>query len=449
MPRQRKRRKKIILASASPQRHKLLKLIGIPFTTRPSKVKELSTKTSHCASLVKKNALLKARDVADRVDSGIVIGADSLVYLGKRRIIGKPKNLKEAKKTLWMLSRHPQWIYTGLAIIDVESKKTIVDYEKTKVFMRKLSREEIDRYYRLISPLDKAGGFDIEGKGSLFIKKVHGCYFNVVGLPVAKLCEMLKKVGVSILSLAFIVQIWGCTTEYNLATQQQETYLYNTDKEIKIGENIAKQFAKEFEMSADTELNAKVARIGRRLTDICDRKELVYIFRVINEDKVNAVSLPGGFIYVFQGLIDHVETDDELASVMAHEIGHITARHAIKKLQSLYGYTFLKLLTIQTQSAALSQGLDAAFATAFTEYSLEDEFLADKLAVKYLQEAGYDPRAVVTFLAKLREIQQKEPSRPLSYWRTHPYITQRISAANQVLTGRLEFKDYINLMGEQ
>lgn len=191
--------KKIILASASPQRKKLLKLAGVKFSVRPSRAHEADKITTTCSALVKHNALLKARAVADNMKAGIVIGADTIVYAGHGRIIGKPKDLKDAKRILKLLFSGPQWVYTGVAVIDVESRRMLMDYERTKIFMHHLSDEEIDRYHGITSPLDKAGGFDIEGRGGLFISRIEGCYSNVIGLPMAKLRMMLKEVGVRVL----------------------------------------------------------------------------------------------------------------------------------------------------------------------------------------------------------------------------------------------------------
>jgi septum formation protein len=191
--------RKIILASASPQRRKLLKHLGLPFIVKPSKADEITQMTKGCAHLVKANALLKAREVARRVKSGIVIGSDTVVLSHKGRLILKPKDLKEAKFNLKELMQKPHHVYSGVAVIDVDHGKEYVEAEKTKVFMTPLSDAAIDKYHRMVSPLDKAGGFDIEGKGSLFIPRIEGCYFNVVGLPLAKLVQMLKKCGVEVL----------------------------------------------------------------------------------------------------------------------------------------------------------------------------------------------------------------------------------------------------------
>ncbi len=191
--------KPIILASASPQRRNLLKILSLPFIVRPSRATEISKIISTVANLVQHNALLKAQEVAGRLKRGIVIGCDTVVYSAKGRLILKPKNLKIAKINLKELMDRPHWVYSGVAIIDAGSGQTCVDYAKTKVFMHKLSDEAIDRYHKLVPPLDKAGGFDIEGKGAIFIHRIEGCYFNVVGLPLAKLAEMLKKFGIKAL----------------------------------------------------------------------------------------------------------------------------------------------------------------------------------------------------------------------------------------------------------
>jgi septum formation protein len=191
--------KKIILASASPQRRKLMKILGLPFIVTPSRAKEITRMVKGCAHLVQTNALRKALDVARRRKEGIVIGSDTVVYSSQGRLILKPRNLQEAKKNLKELMAKPHWVYSGIAIVDAETGQMEIGWEKTKVFMAKISDDAIDHYHQLVSPLDKAGGFDIEGKGALFIPRIEGCYFNVVGLPLAKLASMLKKFGVSTL----------------------------------------------------------------------------------------------------------------------------------------------------------------------------------------------------------------------------------------------------------
>jgi predicted Zn-dependent protease len=248
--------------------------------------------------------------------------------------------------------------------------------------------------------------------------------------------------------LILVLILAGCSTEYNLATGQQETLLYGTEKEVKIGEAVAPKIEAQYEVMTELDVNERVNRVLDRIVAVCDRKDVVYFIKVLDEDLINAVSLPGGYVYVFKGLIDKVKSDDELASVIAHEVGHITARHGVKRMQAAYAALALQIASTQTNGSTAA-GVNLAINSLFLEYSQEDEFEADRLSVKYLKKAGYDPSAVVTFLKTLKAEEEKEPLKQHSYWRTHPYISQRISAANQEVTGKLEFRDYLNLIGTE
>ena len=189
--------RKIILASRSKARQKLLREIGLDFTVAVSNTKEKRRIRTDCADLVVENALMKAGDVAKRFRTGVVISADTVVLVGKK-IIGKPKNIKDAFLTLKLLSRKPQWVYTGIAVIDIDHNKTYTDFDKTKVYMYHLSDKQIKNYFRRVSPLDKAGSFDIQGFGGVFIDRIEGCFYNVVGLPMAKLARILSKGGIDV-----------------------------------------------------------------------------------------------------------------------------------------------------------------------------------------------------------------------------------------------------------
>ncbi|MBI5149638.1 MAG: M48 family metalloprotease [Candidatus Omnitrophica bacterium] len=247
--------------------------------------------------------------------------------------------------------------------------------------------------------------------------------------------------------MLFCCALAGCSTEYNLATQQQETLIYGTDKEVAIGEAVAAKMEAQYETATDVDLNERVQKILGRVVAVCDRKDIVYFIKVIDKDLMNAVSLPGGYVYIFKDVLDKAENDDELAGVIAHEVAHITARHAVKRIQNAYGALILQGLATQS-STRVAQGVNFALLSLFSAYSQQDEFEADRLGVKYMRLAGYNPDAMVTFLKKLKKEEDKQPSREYSYWRTHPFIPQRISAVNQAITGKLDFKDYLNLMGE-
>jgi len=147
---------------------------------------------------IKTLALRKARDVADRVKEGLVIAADTMV-LYRGEIFGKPKDLAEAKEMLRTLSGEVHEAITGLAVVNVENGKEAVECIKTMVKMRTLTEEEIEGYVATGEPLDKAGAYAIQGRGAALIERIDGCYYNVVGLPLSKLSEMLNKFEVNVL----------------------------------------------------------------------------------------------------------------------------------------------------------------------------------------------------------------------------------------------------------
>ena len=189
--------RKIILASKSKARKNLLKQIGLKFITAESRTKESRSLKKGCKELVIGNALRKAKKVKRKFKKGIIISADTVVLAGKC-IIAKPKSIKDASRTLKILSKKPQWVYTGIAVIDIDKNKVLTDHEKTKIYMYPLTDQEIKNYFKKVSPMDKAGSFDIQGLGGIFIDRVEGCFYNVVGMPLAKLARILKKLGVDI-----------------------------------------------------------------------------------------------------------------------------------------------------------------------------------------------------------------------------------------------------------
>ena len=188
---------KIVLASSSPRRQQMLKIIDIPFDIIVSRYEENNELNLKPSRIVMTHAKGKVEDVIPKVKSGIIVGADTLVYKDSV-IYGKPKNMTDAHRMLKELQGKIHYVYTALAIFDVEKKKWVVDYLKTKVSMRSLTKKEISRYFELISPLDKAGSYAIQEAGSIIIDRIEGCYYNVLGFPMSKLDEMLRQIGYSL-----------------------------------------------------------------------------------------------------------------------------------------------------------------------------------------------------------------------------------------------------------
>lgn len=187
------KRGKLILASSSPQRAKILRKLGFRFIVHPPRIREKRRLKNGPANLVKINALRKAKEVAKEFKKGIVVGMDTIVYM-KRKVIGKPRSLGEARKFLKIFTLYPHWVYTGIAIIDIKKSKILLDYEKTKLIFHKLREKEIDKYLSQSVGLNWAGGIDIDGKVRKLVKEIRGDYYNIVGFPLQKFLSMIRKI---------------------------------------------------------------------------------------------------------------------------------------------------------------------------------------------------------------------------------------------------------------
>jgi len=185
--------KPLILASQSPRRKILLKQIGLKFRVIPSHVSEVLSPNESPGDNAKRIAIDKASEVAARLQKGIVIGADTIVVLD-HHVLGKPISKDDAKRMLKLLSGREHSVYTGFALIDVESKKHLAGVEETKVRFRKLDEKEIVSYIDSGSPMDKAGSYGIQDDfGAVFVEKVNGCFYNVVGFPLARFYSTLQR----------------------------------------------------------------------------------------------------------------------------------------------------------------------------------------------------------------------------------------------------------------
>lgn len=189
--------KSIILASASPRRKALLAQIGIPFNISISSFTEDEAEDQEPHAYVQKQALGKATDVAKNYHNAIIIGADTTVAFNGT-LLGKPLSPQKAAEMLTLLSGNPHKVITGYSIIDAHTNKTITDSVETTVWLKKLTTEEIDWYVATGEPLDKAGAYAIQEKGGLFVEKLEGDYFNVVGLPIPSLIRDLSHFGIHI-----------------------------------------------------------------------------------------------------------------------------------------------------------------------------------------------------------------------------------------------------------
>ena len=190
--------RKIVLASASPRRSSLLESVGLKFEVVVSRTEETNHPEMAPTRLVVDNALGKAREVAARVaPESVVIGADTIVYLDGK-VLGKPKSMADAREMLCRLSGRTHQVFTGLAVVSRSDDKEITDVEVTDVTFRKLGDSDIDDYLRVVSPMDRAGAYTVDGVGSLLVERFEGCFYNVLGLPMVALDRLLGEFSVNL-----------------------------------------------------------------------------------------------------------------------------------------------------------------------------------------------------------------------------------------------------------
>ncbi|MDY0082270.1 MAG: nucleoside triphosphate pyrophosphatase [Ignavibacteriaceae bacterium] len=185
---------RFFLASKSPRRRKLLKQLNLNFKSFGIDIDETVKRNEKPFTAVVRLSKEKLELAKRKELNGIIITADTIVVLDGK-ILGKPKNKKDAFNILKFLSGRTHIVYTGFSVYNSKTKKTISDYEKTKVTFRNLSDQEILEYIATGSPMDKAGAYGIQDDfGAVFIKKINGCYYNVVGLPLAKLYQVILRI---------------------------------------------------------------------------------------------------------------------------------------------------------------------------------------------------------------------------------------------------------------
>mgnify|MGYP001191789972 CR=1 FL=1 len=224
----------------------------------------------------------------------------------------------------------------------------------------------------------------------------------------------------------------------NPITSKRQAKLISEQAEREIGLETKKAILKEYGEMKDPVLAQYVTNLGKRLAAVSDRPKVDYEFVVLDTDLVNAFAAPGGFIFVTRGLLQEMSNEAELASVLGHEIGHVAGWHSIGMIQRQMGYG--ALTTLGAIASGIHMGPEAMILVAQTAdlftslyllgYSREHELEADRVGVRYMLSAGYDPKAALTFFERLAALEKKEgPDHWESYLRSHPPTDQRIDLA--------------------
>ncbi len=201
-----------------------------------------------------------------------------------------------------------------------------------------------------------------------------------------------------------------------------------------IGKEVARDVEKEEKMLNNSEVQSYVNQLGQKVAKVCDRKNIKYRFRVIDKDEINAFACPGGYIYVYSGLMKILDNEAQLASILAHEVGHVVARHSVKRLQAVFGYNILMEIALGSKMSAMARkAVDASVGLIIQGYGRENEFEADNMGVLYTKKINLNPNGMVQVFEKFKKMEGKPPSTLEKLLSSHPPTQDRIKNAKQLI----------------
>ena len=205
------------------------------------------------------------------------------------------------------------------------------------------------------------------------------------------------------------LMIWGCAV--NPVTQKREIMIYSDAAEVEMGKEAHAEVIRQYGKYEDPSLQRYTNEIGQGLAEVSHRPNIQYHYMVVDKPFINAFALPGGYVYITRGMLAHLNSEAELAGVLGHETGHITARHGVKRLQKAMASQFvLAGVAIATESEGLVQGSSILLTAALQTYSRKDEHQADELGNLYAFKAEYDPTKSMGFLKTLKKMDKTTPS---------------------------------------
>lgn len=244
--------------------------------------------------------------------------------------------------------------------------------------------------------------------------------------------------AVGILVLTFLSS--GCMT-YNAATDRNEFIYISTSQEKSMGDSYHQKIASSEKLITSGPEFDRLNRIGQKLVRVSDRQDYPYHFYLIDKDEINAFTVPGGYIYFYTGLFRQLNSDDAIAAVLAHEIGHCSAKHVVKKFQASQNYSWGKTIVLDIVSLKMPQAsllktlgslsADGIMTLSMSAYGRRDELEADRLGIKYLHLAHYDLNGMIHVFEVM---QAKSPRNQMPvFLRSHPLTSERIKAAQEIM----------------
>jgi predicted Zn-dependent protease len=197
---------------------------------------------------------------------------------------------------------------------------------------------------------------------------------------------------------------------------------------VAIGQNFAKEVESQNKVTQDTILDNYVNQVGQKVASISDRKDIQYHFKVLESPEINAFACPGGFIYVYTGLLKVMDNEAQLAGVLGHEIGHVVARHSVKRLQQVLGLQVLLSLTLGESSELTQKAVGTGITLIMQGYSRQNEFEADYDGTLYMTKAGYNPEGMLQLFEKFKAMEKERKSTFIDeLLASHPPTPERIT----------------------
>lgn len=229
-----------------------------------------------------------------------------------------------------------------------------------------------------------------------------------------------------------ICTLAGCVTTGPKG--QKSLILISTSQEVEIGKQVAADVESKEKVLADPTVQSYVDALGQKIVSVCDRKNLKYSFKVLDSDEINAFACPGGFVYVYKGLLKTIDNEAQLAGVLSHEVSHVVARHSVKRLQQIYGLNLLVQVALGNKSETVQGVVGAAAGIVLLGYGRDNEFEADRYGVLYEGKAGHNPDGMVQLLGKFKAMETKPPGTIEKLLSTHPPTSERIAKVQKVIT---------------
>ena len=219
----------------------------------------------------------------------------------------------------------------------------------------------------------------------------------------------------------FLALVLACA--FLVGVQPVEAGMISVEQEVKMGKETAQALEAKYGLSQDYYLNERVNRIGQRLAAVCGRNDISYSFKVLNANEVNALACPGGFIYVFKGLLHSMPTDTELAGVLGHEVGHVAKKHTVHSIEKQLWTSLILIAATRGQGLGLVQAAQQAL---FAGYSRTDERGADKEGVNNTIKAGFNPYAMLITVQKLDDLSKQGGGANYGLFSSHPEPEERV-----------------------